>query len=382
MTEPRWPAGAGPRVLVADGWWANAGDAAIGLAMAASLHRLLGEIRLVFCVHHRPLVGPHYPELDLVDPLHELVDAAPGFVAAADAVISQGGGFLFEPYGPGFRLAAYRRVVEMGVPLAFWAQSVGWFGDPALRRELSACWDSARTVIARDRPSAEHVVAAGAVRRPAVTADEALLLGARGPEAPSGVVGIALNDRPAAAVPWTQRAAPRNGALDRHAELVERLVASGRRIRAFSTVQDLDGAPSGVDNDAAHHRALLAVLPADVAAEVEVVDGYVTPARFRSLARGLEAVVSERMHAAMLAMLEGVPAVFASPSFTGAALFAALELERFVVPDGDPPTTVDSLAAASAVRGSLPDRIRRARRAAAANAVLVSQALRLLDDRA
>ena len=81
-------------------------------------------------------------------------------------------------------------------------------------------------------------------------------------------------------------------------------------------------------------------------------------------------------------MLEGVPAVFASPSFTGAALFAALELERFVVPDGDPPTTVDSLAAASAVRGSLPDRIRRARRAAAANAVLVSQALRLLDDRA
>ena len=79
--------------------------------------------------------------------------------------------------------------------------------------------------------------------------------------------------------------------------------AMGRRIRAFSTVQDLDGAPSGVDNDAAHHRALLAALPADVAAEVEVVDGYVTPARFRSLARGLEAVVSERMHAAMLAML-------------------------------------------------------------------------------
>src|SRR5439155_609790 len=77
----------------------------------------------------------------------------------------------------------------------------------------------------------------------------------RDPGAPTGVVGIALNDRPAAPVPWEHRAAARNGALARHAELVERLVASGRRIRAFSTVQDLDGSPAGVDNDAAHHRA-------------------------------------------------------------------------------------------------------------------------------
>jgi polysaccharide pyruvyl transferase WcaK-like protein len=271
-------------------------------------------------------------------------------------------------------------VVEVGVPLAFWAQSVGWFDDDALRRELCACWDSARTVLARDELSAAHVAAAGALRRPAVTADETLLLPERAPAAPTGVVGVALNDRPAAAVPWSGEAAPRAGALERHVELVERLVASGHRVRAVSTVQDLDGGMPGVDNDADHHRAVLERLPASAAAAVEVVDGYVSPARFRELARGLDAIVSQRMHGAMLAMLEGVPAVFASPSFTGSALFAALGLERFVVPEAEPAAVVDAVDAATGIRSSLPVRIARARRAAAANAVLAAQALRLLDD--
>ena len=109
MTGPQWPLGAGPRIVVADGWWANAGDAAIALAMAGSLRRLLGDVRLAFAVHHRALVGPRYPDVRMVAPLHELVEEAPDFVASADAVISQGGGFLFEPYGPGFRLAGVNR---------------------------------------------------------------------------------------------------------------------------------------------------------------------------------------------------------------------------------------------------------------------------------
>ena len=89
MTEPRWPAGAGPRVLVADGWWANAGDAAIGLAMDASLRRLLGEVRLVFCVHHRALVEPHYPEFDEDHPAFHsaLAQEDAWLVAVAEALM-------------------------------------------------------------------------------------------------------------------------------------------------------------------------------------------------------------------------------------------------------------------------------------------------------
>jgi polysaccharide pyruvyl transferase WcaK-like protein len=43
---------AAPLIVVTDGWLANAGDAAILLAMQDSLRRAIPGVRIVFCAHH------------------------------------------------------------------------------------------------------------------------------------------------------------------------------------------------------------------------------------------------------------------------------------------------------------------------------------------
>ena len=370
-----WPPGSGPRILVADGWFANAGDGAIVLAMARSLERVIPGVRLLFCAPHRRLVERHYPSLTFVDPLADLLAARPDLAQDADAVISKGGGHLFEHYPNEARFGAYGRLAELGVPLAFYAQSVGWWVDPALRARLAASLESARIVVVRDPESAEHIDRMRIrPRATAVTVDEALMLPIGSTSPPGPDAGVSLNALARTPVAGAAEPAP-DGLAVRHAEIVERLAATHPAVRACSTVQGFSAVSDEIEDDALHHARVRDLLSSRAAKRFEVIEGFLPPDRLRAAFRGLDVLVSARLHAALLAMLEGVPAVYVSSNFKGVSLFRRLGLEHLVVEDSDPAEVMAALERARDERASLPRRLAGMRRVARTNAPLVAEAL-------
>jgi polysaccharide pyruvyl transferase WcaK-like protein len=381
-TAIHWPPGDGPRLLIADGWSLNAGDAAIASATAASLRRVLPRARTLWCESHPGLVLRHYPGLPIVPSLETLVRDQPQLVASADAVISRGGGFLFEHYSAHRRIGAHLRALELGTPLAIWAQSIGRFEDPGNRAALRRALEGARVVVTRDRESADNLAAMEIrPRRLTVTADEALMLPLGRAARPGPIVGLTLNGT--AHVPGGGGTQARPSELPRrHAALVEALLARAQganapsiAVRALSTAQG-SGTPE-VEDDLPHHRAIRELLPPGAAERMEVLGGFVPLPRMAASLDGLDVLVSCRMHAALIAMVHGVPAVYASANFKGVSLFERLGLEELVVPDDDPDAVVAAVERASALRSGLPRRIRGLRSEARQTAALVVERLGL-----
>jgi len=361
--EDAWPPGPGPRLLIADGWYANAGDGAIALAMARSIRRVLPAARLLFCAPHRHLVEHHYPELAMTDPLHGLAARQSALLSEADAVVSKGGGHLFEHYPAGRRLAAYRAVRGVGTPMAFWSQSVGWFGDLDLRAELKDALEGAALFAAREPETIDNLRAMGIEARVRLATDEALMLPVGAPVPQGETVGVAFNAL-GTAVPGAPFEPGPPGLADTHAEIVERLAAAGGGVRAASSVQGFGHLSDEIEDDGVHHRAVAERLSAAAADSFEVMEGFLAPERLRAELRGLDVVVSSRMHVALLAMLENVPAVYVSGNFKGASIYRRLGLEQLVVPDAEPERVVAAVAQARSARFSIGARLGRLRREA------------------
>jgi polysaccharide pyruvyl transferase WcaK-like protein len=372
-----WPPGHGPRVLIADAWGTNTGDAAITVAAASALRRALPGVRLLACQSHPRVVAPHYPELVMADSLAELVRTQPELVAAGDAVVSQGGGFLFEHYPSEWRLDAHLRVLAMGVPLALWGQSVGLYEDERARAKLGRVLAGARAFVARDQVTLDHLERMGIrPRRAALGADLALMLPVARRARPGATIGLTLT--PTAAMPAGAAARERPPDLvERHAELAARLLADGPPLRAFSTIQGLRRYTDEVEDDGLHHAAIRERLPAAAAERFELVEGFLPLKRFVAALDGLDVLVSARLHAGVVAMLHGIPAVYVSPNFKGAALFERLGLSELVVPDTEPDLILPALDRARALRPALGRRIALLRREARRSTALVTAALGL-----
>jgi hypothetical protein len=311
---PAWAAW--PRVLVTDAWLTNAGDAAIALATDALVRRLAPGAVVAHAAYGIAAVGDRYQELDLVPPLEELVgtrwappapglaDAGPAYAAAADLVISQGGGFLHEAYRPWARIDALARVADRA-PVVLLGQTIG---EPSLafaRRALSGLLRAVRLVVVRDPGSARHLVSLGAdPDRVVVGTDVALELVRGGgpggrPGAPDGPVDVVLGGD---ALPVAGGSRPRLAAA-----LLAAVAARtpGADLRVWSSTQ---GIPGLADDDEVIHAAV-AALPAGDRDRVEVVPGHVDAHRLVALTGTAAAMVSMRLHPALLAAGQGVPTV-------------------------------------------------------------------------
>jgi colanic acid/amylovoran biosynthesis protein len=315
----------GPLIVIADGWLGNAGDAAILLAMRRSLTRAISGARLVFCCHQHRLVGDRYPELELAPPLECLVrddlpwtderdfaerESVQRLVDAADLVIAPGGGFLYEHYNPESRFTTYEALLERGKRLVFYSQSIGEFSDPALRERLAAIFRASALVLVRDQISYDTARGWGGIEDLALTADEAFLLSARRRRFARG--GRAL----LAAVsmhPWWTGS---NGALwledsdmkavaESLTRLLERRVFN--RITFASTTQGLGGPRWALEDDYDAAQAVVAQMPAELSGKLHVVPGYVSAGQYMQLATKHSAVISMRMHGAILAAVSETP---------------------------------------------------------------------------
>jgi len=381
-----WPPGR-PRILVTDVWLANAGDGAIALATDRRLRRLAPGAAILHAAYQADLVADAYPQLDLVPPLSGLLgvrpwipemsgwgaDAGERLVADADLVLSQGGGFAMEHYGPKERLRSWELVVERRLPIAFCAQSIGPWRDPAARAILKRVLGAAVAVGLRESDSVANVLALGVPEdRVVVAADESFsLFDAREPGAAARAgFGCVLSGHP-----WLRRDGtvvdPRDS-LDCLTRLVAYLVrlSRGEHVTLLSTQQGLGDAGRGLEDDADLAANVIGRLPADAARSIRTVAGYIPPLRFADLAAGFRGLVSMRMHPAIFGLCRGVPTVLVSEAYKATAMFEMLGLGGVLVPWAAPLGEIEPK-----LRGDNPPSLDAARARAAANDQVVRRLL-------
>lgn len=300
----------------------------MALAMSEALCRALGRVTLSFAAHHRNLVGDRYPELDLVPPLTTLVGQEGAWttpsdrqqrhllqelIDGADLVIATGGGYLYERYGPEARIRAYEGLLDAGNRLAFYAQSVGRFSNPALRKRMRAVLEAADLVLLRDQASVDAVRDLGVSRTLHLTADEATLLSPPRPAPRSTDLLVC-----ASLHPWTRgdSVTTPGEMLEAIGTALDRALASGaiRNATLASTVQGLGGPEWALEDDTHAAEQVFAALTTDVRARVRKIDGYVSVREFLALAAAHDKALSMRMHGAILAAIAGTPVVLANGS--------------------------------------------------------------------
>jgi polysaccharide pyruvyl transferase WcaK-like protein len=351
----------GPLILIVDGWLANAGDAAINLATTHSLRREIPGARVVLASHHRTLVGQRYPELDLAPPLDALADvswpwtttedvaerdASDLLVEEADLVLAAGGGYMIERYQPEGRIRGYEYLLERGKRLITYSQTIGRFEDRELRSRLGGVLSAAELVLVRDEPSLEVARELRAAEGLHLTADEAFLFpGGRRIARPRSLLVTASMH------PWERGGSEDELKDDSHlaeiAASLTRLLASGqvRTVTLASTTQGLGGSGQALEDDTTAADLLLAAIPADRRNRVEIRAGYLTPSEYTTLAAGHTAVISMRMHGAILAALAGTPALLANASDKALSLSRRSESRIAAIADRGDLTRLDELIA-------------------------------------
>jgi polysaccharide pyruvyl transferase WcaK-like protein len=382
-------------VLVTDAWLANAGDGAISLATERRVREVAPGAAILHAAYQGDLVAEAYPQLQIVPPLSGLLGVVPKLpelagwhperasqlVADADAVLCQGGGFSIEHYGGGERLRAWELVVEEGKPLAFGAQTVGPFREARNRAPLRRAYRGARAIAVRDRESALNVIeVSGAADRVIVTADEAFTLF---PDPPADVRerrGVAVTLSPDEAIARDGSSADRRWLLPELAATVTGLVEALRPepITLMSTQQGLGGAGRGLRDDSAFAAEVMAALPARVAGAVDCTTEYLPPLRFAERVATHRALLTMRMHPAILALSCGLPVVLLNPSFKVAGMASGAGLEEVLTTDHEPAPLISRVLAAcdGAPRGAeLWRRLEEARRQSARNRLVVEALL-------
>jgi polysaccharide pyruvyl transferase WcaK-like protein len=313
MPVEAWPPGS-PRILVTDAWLANAGDAAIAVALDDLLREIAPGAAVLHASYHHERIGPRLPGLRFVPPLEDLLGVSgassdgwgqrgPAVVDAADLVVCQGGGFLVEAYQPTARLVALADVVERGRPIALVGLTIDRFVRAVNRAPLQVVVRGAEMVTVRDPASIQHAADCGATE---VVLGTDLTMGMflSPPRAGrrEGVAVVITDHHPSARGRTEQKAAAR------HVLAEARRCAGDEPVTVWSTVQ---GEPDlAREDDSIIAAELMAELPHDLRCGIRHQSSFVGPTAALDLVRSCRAIVTMRMH----------PAIFAAGTDTPFAL--------------------------------------------------------------
>jgi len=266
---------------------------------------------------------------------------------AAGVIAYTGGTSLTENYSLKAKLFDLQIAALLGKTLAFLPQSAGPFRRPDTRSVLRRIFGSADLVLVRDTRSYGYVLDVGAApERSQVLPDMAFALvvppadwPARNGHAPQLAVSVRS---------WSHFTGltPEEG-MRRYVEAVQEAVTrvvreSGARVSFVSTCQ---GRPEYWTDDSALAVEIAAGLDADVAAEVVVDREPRTPEELLEHLAGFDAMLSTRLHGAILAACAGVPTLPIAYEFKTREVWGQLGLEEWVIDIGD----VDRAGLAAAV---------------------------------
>lgn len=361
------------RVLLINAVTLNGGDAAIMLAIREQLRRAFGaDVELVVADGQAAVAAELYPDIEFIVPIASVaprgprvrglgrivrtLDAARWRLAArarrrigwltrrllrsaeqrrlaayadVDLVVSTGGTYLVENYDLRPRSFELGLVLALGRPLVLHTQSLGPFRRPANRRAFRRILSGARAVMLRDERSLANATELGvAGDRLRVLADVVFTFAQPAPPPEPGAgepLRIAISVRE-----WAHFA--RADGAQRYVEAIRRLCAQlvrerGAEVTFLSTCQ---GVPAYWTDDSAHAVEIVTGLPADVRERVAVDRGFHRPEALLERLAGFDAIVSTRMHVAILGLCVGTPVLPIAYEFKTRELFARLGLEHWV----------------------------------------------------
>ena len=389
------------RVAVVNTVLANGGDAAILSGMLKALGRAAdGALEASVLDDHPETTAPLYPALDVRPSPSALAwpPDAPGLagrvrrrvgwevgrrralraaravgegrpatgafaaplaaLAGAGAVVSTGGTYLAGTYWLGPRLLTFDLVRAVGRPYALYTQSVGPFGDGAPTDRLAGVFRGARVTLVRDERSRRELAAVAPDVAAQVRADAAFALA--DPDVLAAAAHRAWPSQPTVAVSvrdWPHfQGEPAPAGMERYRQSVAAAVAHlvrdhSARVRFLSTCQ---GTPGYRYDDSAVALDTVALLPGDVRRHVEVERGHHTPDQILAAYGAADLVLATRMHAAILALCAGTPALPVAYEFKTAELFAALDQADWAV-DIETVTPQAFVRTADRVLAALPD---------------------------
>ncbi len=248
----------------------------------------------------------------------------------ADMIISAPGGFLHDHYPIEDRLRGFEVALELSKPVILLAQSIGPFWKPKSIKRVREVLNRVSAICLRDQISREHLLKCGVdSSRIRITADAAFLwrriageLFKPATDSKPRVVGLSfrvwpLNDRVV-----VQRTIAKATLLCQH------LLSDGEKQLLFlSTCQGI----TGYVDDSQIAMRIRDKLPRDLQALCEIDSQRYGPADLiRALGR-CDAFIGMRLHACMLAMLAGVPAMGLGYEDKTEQIFRQMGLERYQI---------------------------------------------------
>ncbi len=256
---------------------------------------------------------------------------------SAGVIAYTGGTSLTENYDLKAKLFDLQIAALLGKTLAFLPQSAGPFRRPETRSMLRRIFRAADLVLVRDARSHGYVLDVGAApARSEVLPDMAFALvvppadwPARNGHAPKLAVSVRS---------WSHFAelTPEEG-MRRYVEAVQEAVTrvvrdGGARVSFVSTCQ---GRPEYWTDDSALAVEIAAGLDPDVRSAVVVDREPRTPEELLEHLAGFDAMLSTRLHGAILAVCAGVPTLPIAYEFKTREVWGQLGLDEWVIDIGD-----------------------------------------------
>lgn len=235
--------------------------------------------------------------------------------ARADVVISTGGTYLSDWYDPAPRLRELCLAHDLGRPLVLFTQSIGPIWRRSTRRALRRLSRSAALIMVREESSRAQLARLGVEARTVTCADAAFALAdpdtlrrARRPREGRRQARVAISVRAWAHFEHADPDQAMTRYLGAIAALTDHLVRSrGARVTFVSTCQ---GDPAYGHDDSVIAYLLTARLPLATLGSVEVDGRARDPAALMGLLGSFDIVVATRLHAGILALAAGTPALF------------------------------------------------------------------------
>ena len=266
----------------------------------------------------------------------------PAVLQDVDLAVYTGGTSLTENYALARKAAEIDLVRRAGIPYVFFPQSAGPFDQPASRELLSPLFAGTDLLLLRDERSLRHVLSAGARAETCRVVPDVVFALVRDdldppPVRAPGPERVAVSVRE-----WRHYAtrSPEDGqqnCVSAFRRLVTALVRE--RGAAVTFVSTCQGRPEYTFDDAAFAHEVVRGLDHDVAASVDVDDGLYDAVGLRERLSGFDAMVSMRLHAAILSVCGGTPALTVAYEYKSTEVWRQLGQDEFTLDleslDGD-----------------------------------------------
>lgn len=246
---------------------------------------------------------------------------------AADIVLSAPGGFLHDHYGIEKRLRGFELALNMAKPVMLVGQSIGPFWKRRSIKRVREVLNRVSRICLRDEISRQHLVRCGVdPSKIRITADVAFLwhemacCARSATDEQSSLIGLSFRVWPLGDKVQVRETVAKAEALCRHI-----LDNSKRRILFISTCQ---GIPGYVD-DSELASQIWTRLPEDLRRRCEIDSQRYAPMELIRALGQCSAFIGMRLHACILAMIAGVPAMGLGYEDKTEQIFRQMGLEQY-----------------------------------------------------